>query len=64
MDIIFGIIGFILGIGIAKSNSTDPAKIEESLREENNRLIEDISYYKNLCKSISDENIELRRKQK
>jgi hypothetical protein len=65
MDIIFGVIGFILGFGIAKSNSTpaEPSNLEEELREKNNQLVEDISYYKKLCKTISEENAEFRRKQ-
>jgi hypothetical protein len=65
MDIIFGVIGFILGFGIAKSNNApvESSALEEELKEKNKKLIEDIAYYKKLCKTISEENVEFRRKQ-
>jgi len=64
MDIIFAFVGFMLGFGLAKSKTAEPSKTEDHLKEENNRLKEDIAYYKKLCKSISEENAEFRRKQK
>jgi hypothetical protein len=64
MDMLFGIIGFALGYAIAKNSKSDPTKIESHLYEENKRLIEDLAYYKKLCKSIAEENVELRRTQK
>lgn len=65
MDIVFGLIGFVLGLGIGKNMShIDPTKAEEELKEQNNKLIEDIDYYKKLCRTISEENAEFRRKQK
>jgi hypothetical protein len=64
MDIVFAIIGFILGFVLAKSKTSEPSTTEEHLREENKRLTEDVSYYKKLCKSISEENAEFRRKLK
>ena len=62
MDIVFGIIGFILGFGIAKHNNipVNPSTIEEELREKNNQLIEDIAYYKKLTKTLVEENKTLR----
>ena len=65
MDIIFGVIGFILGFSIAKSNNApvESSVLEEELKEKNKKLIEDSAYYKKLCKTISEENAEYRRKQ-
>jgi hypothetical protein len=66
MDIIFGVVGFLLGFAVAKNMVVipDPTKIEKELQEKNNQLTEDIAYYKKLCKTISEENAEFRRNQK
>jgi hypothetical protein len=62
MDIIFGVIGFILGFGIAKSNSTpvESSVLEVELQEKNKQLIEDVAYYKKLTKTLVEENKTLR----
>ena len=43
------------------SSRNDPTKDEEKLSEEIRRLNEDVTYYKQLTKKLSEENMEFRR---
>jgi Na+/glutamate symporter len=65
MDIFYFVIGGILGFILAKSsNDNDKNKPEEKLEEQIKKLTEDVVYYKKLTKTLTDENVEFRRKQK
>jgi glucose-6-phosphate-specific signal transduction histidine kinase len=62
MDIIFWIIGLLLGVGIGRITATPkPTKNDEKSQEEIRRLQEDIVYYKKLTRDLVEENKQLRK---
>ena len=63
MDIFWWVIGVVVG-GIL-GRTTAPERIsngDKKLQEENQRLREDVDYYKKLTRELAEENKEFRRK--
>lgn len=62
MDMIFWIIGLLLGVGIGRTTATPkPTTNDEKSQEEIRRLQEDIVYYKKLTRNLVEENKQLRK---
>jgi glucose-6-phosphate-specific signal transduction histidine kinase len=61
MDMIFWIVGLLLGVGIGRSTATPKlTKNDEKSQEEIRRLHEDIVYYKKLTQNLVEENKQLK----
>ena len=61
MDMIWFTIGTIIGYLLGRTNKPDPSKGEEHLQSINQKLEEDIAYYKKLTRKLVEENTELRK---
>ena len=61
-DVVWFLVGSLIGFIIAKSQKEDPTKETEHLREHNKVLEDDIKYYRNLTNNVINENKELRKK--
>lgn len=65
MDILYWIIGLLLGYGIGRGSVPKPTAIVNDLAQCNTEKSQqeiDIAYYKKLTNNLVNENIELRRK--
>jgi uncharacterized membrane-anchored protein YhcB (DUF1043 family) len=62
MDMIFWIVGLLLGVAIGRITvTTKSTKDDEKSQEEIARLQEDIVYYKKLTRTLVEENKQLRK---
>ena len=62
MDMIFWIVGLLLGVAIGRITSAPKStKDDEKSQEEIARLQEDIVYYKKLTRTLVEENKQLRK---
>jgi hypothetical protein len=53
------IVGVLIGWYFNRPN---PTQTEEKLIEDNKKLTEDVAYYRRLCTTIAEENMEFRRR--